>query len=73
MFNYWKFRRISADLDNYGYSKGIILGLDRIESLLRRLGDPQLKIPVIHIAGTNGKGSTSVLTTNALLASGYRV
>ena len=36
---------------------GSVLGLDSIKELLRRLGDPQDAVPVIHIAGTNGKGS----------------
>ncbi|RYZ48291.1 MAG: bifunctional folylpolyglutamate synthase/dihydrofolate synthase, partial [Sphingobacteriales bacterium] len=34
-------------------------GLDNIIALCKALGDPQTKFPTIHIAGTNGKGSTS--------------
>jgi dihydrofolate synthase/folylpolyglutamate synthase len=41
-------------------------GLERTRALLAELGDPQLAFPVIHIAGTNGKGS-SVATAEALL------
>ncbi|KAI3657070.1 hypothetical protein MP638_000008 [Amoeboaphelidium occidentale] len=37
---------------------GISLGLDRISSLLAKLGNPHLKYPVVHVAGTNGKGTT---------------
>ncbi len=33
-------------------------GLDRVEALLDRIGNPEEKVPTIHIAGTNGKGST---------------
>lgn len=33
-------------------------GLDRVEALLKRVGNPEEKVPTIHIAGTNGKGST---------------
>lgn len=33
-------------------------GLDRVNELLRRVGNPEKKVPIIHIAGTNGKGST---------------
>lgn len=33
-------------------------GLDRVEALLKRVGNPETKVPTIHIAGTNGKGST---------------
>ncbi|MDQ2966822.1 MAG: Mur ligase family protein [Actinomycetota bacterium] len=42
-------------------------GLERIEALLARLGDPQLRYPSIHVVGTNGK-STVTRTTEALLA-----
>ena len=47
---------------NYLYSlipKGIKLGLKNISTVLDELGNPQQKIPSIHIAGTNGKGSTA--------------
>jgi dihydrofolate synthase/folylpolyglutamate synthase len=48
-------------------------GLERTQALLGELGDPHLRYPVIHIAGTNGKGS-SVATADALLrARGLRV
>ena len=48
-------------------------GLERTRALLAELGDPQLQYPVLHIAGTNGKGS-SVATAEALLrARGVRV
>ena len=36
---------------------GSILGLERIESLLKRLGNPQEDLKIIHVGGTNGKGS----------------
>ena len=39
-------------------SLGSVPGLDSIKELLKRLGNPQDKLRVIHIAGTNGKGST---------------
>lgn len=45
----------------------------RMEEFLRLLGSPQAAYPVIHIAGTKGKGSTSVFTAGALQAAGYRV
>ncbi|MHB0948120.1 MAG: bifunctional folylpolyglutamate synthase/dihydrofolate synthase [Gemmatimonadaceae bacterium] len=48
-------------------------GLERMERLLATLGDPHLALPVLHVAGTNGKGST-VATAEALLRSrGLRV
>ncbi|MFZ5942748.1 MAG: bifunctional folylpolyglutamate synthase/dihydrofolate synthase [Bacillota bacterium] len=45
---------------------GINLGLERIELLLRLLGEPQKKIKTIHIAGTNGKGSTTAIIASIL-------
>lgn len=45
---------------------GVRFGLDRTRKLLDVLGDPHLKYPVIHVAGTNGKGS-SLATAEALL------
>ena len=39
---------------------GSVLGLDNIKELLERLGNPQDQLKVVHIAGTNGKGSTLV-------------
>ena len=38
---------------------GSRLGLDRVRAYLTRLGAPQDQIPMIHVAGTNGKGSVS--------------
>lgn len=54
-------------------SLGIKPGLDRIYSLLDLLGNPQTKIRAIHIAGTNGKGSTVQFIKNALQANGFRI
>lgn len=48
-------------------------GLSRIESLLDKMGNPQDKIKVIHIAGTNGKGTVSNIIANALMKCGYKV
>ena len=46
--------------------------LDRMRELLRRLGDPQAKIPIVHVAGTKGKGSTSAMLAAVLSAAGFR-
>ncbi len=48
-------------------------GLDRMRALLAALGDPQRSFPVIHVAGTNGKGSTSSLAASVVQAAGRRV
>ena len=47
-------------------------GLERITELMHLLGDPQKKLRFIHIAGTNGKGSTTAMLTSVLRKSGYR-
>src|SRR5262249_32822766 len=48
------------------------LRLGRMRRLLRRLGDPHLEMPIIHVAGTKGKGSTAAMLAAALTASGVR-
>ncbi|MBE6559321.1 MAG: bifunctional folylpolyglutamate synthase/dihydrofolate synthase [Ruminococcaceae bacterium] len=53
--------------------KGSRPGLERITELCHRLGDPQNKLKFIHVAGTNGKGSTSAMLSAVLSAAGYRV
>ncbi|MBT2290510.1 bifunctional folylpolyglutamate synthase/dihydrofolate synthase [Paenibacillus albidus] len=52
---------------------GIRPGLERIALLLERLGEPQRRLKFIHVAGTNGKGSTCAFLTSVLLQSGYSV
>ncbi len=47
-------------------------GLDHVEELLSRMGDPQLAARTVHIAGTKGKGSVSAMIAQVLSASGYR-
>ena len=53
-------------------SLGMKPGLGRIEELLARLGHPERALRFVHVAGTNGKGSTSVMIAAALSAAGYR-
>lgn len=48
-------------------------GLERIDGLCRLLGNPQDKLKFVHIAGTNGKGSTSAMTASILTESGLKV
>lgn len=47
-------------------------GLERISELLERLGRPQDKLHCIHVAGTNGKGSTCAMLRSVLTEAGYR-
>ena len=51
---------------------GTIPGLDRELELLDRLGNPQRGMKVVHIAGTNGKGSTAAMLASVLRKAGYR-
>lgn len=52
---------------------GVHLGLERIQKLLANLGNPHHKVPVIHVAGTNGKGSVCAYLSAVLTEAGYRV
>lgn len=62
--------RVYIDESNQYGSK---LGLAAVTELLRRLGNPQDKLKVIHVAGTNGKGSTTAFLTSILASAGFRV
>ena len=48
-------------------------GLTRTRTLLAALGDPHKKLQFVHVAGTNGKGSTAAMLASCLQAAGYRV
>lgn len=50
-----------------------VLGNDLLSKLLDKLGNPQDKLKFIHIAGTNGKGSTAIMLAEILMLSGLRV
>ncbi len=52
---------------------GIKLGLDNIRALLDKLGNPHRDLSAVHIAGTNGKGSTAAFLTSVLREAGLRV
>lgn len=53
--------------------RGSVLGLDSISALCERLGNPQDDLEFVHIAGTNGKGSTLCMLSCILMEAGYRV
>ncbi len=52
---------------------GIKPGLERVNYLLEKLNHPEKGLRIIHVAGTNGKGSTIQLMNDALIACGYQV
>ncbi len=60
---------------NYIHSiswKGSVPGLSRISSLMHDLGDVQNQLKIVHVAGTNGKGSTCAMLESILRTAGYR-
>ena len=58
-------------IEHYGWST-TRLGLDRTRELLRKLGEPQKRLKFVHVAGSNGKGSTCAMLDAILRAAGYR-
>ena len=60
-----------AYIENQGWST-TRLGLERTKELLERLGNPQKKLKFVHVAGSNGKGSTCAMLDAVLRAAGYR-
>ena len=52
--------------------KGSIPGLERTQELLSKMGNPEKDLKYVHIAGTNGKGSTAAMTASILRKAGYR-
>ena len=53
-------------------NRGSKFGIDRMVRLVAELGQPQLKYPVIHVAGTNGKGSVCAMLEAVYRSNGYR-
>lgn len=66
-------KKVQTYLKQIQKSGGIILGLDSIRALMEELGNVQEKLNVIHVAGTNGKGSVCAMLTSILMEAGYRV
>ncbi|MEG4391867.1 folylpolyglutamate synthase/dihydrofolate synthase family protein [Microcoleus sp. BROC3] len=62
----------SSILQSYQHF-GVHLGLERIHQLLQKLDNPHQQVPIIHIAGTNGKGSVCAYLSSVLTEAGYRV
>jgi dihydrofolate synthase / folylpolyglutamate synthase len=52
---------------------GVNLGLTRIQALLAALGSPHKSVPIVHVAGTNGKGSVCAYLSSVLTTAGYKV
>ena len=52
--------------------KGTVPGLERTQKLLELMGDPHKKLKYVHVAGTNGKGSTCAMVSSILRKAGYK-
>ncbi len=59
-----------VDFESSMPTRRTLPSLDRMEELAALLGDPHTAYPVIHITGTNGKGSTAAITSSLLAAKG---
>ncbi len=59
-------------INSYTKSGGKVRNLSRAEGLMDKIGNPHRKLRFVHIAGTNGKGSTLELMSQALINAGYR-
>ena len=51
-------------------TRGIKLGIERTQAMMKACGDPHLGLPVIQVAGTNGKGSVCAILASILKAAG---
>lgn len=72
-FLYMKYTECLEYISAINSIKGIDLGLDNIRVLCEKLGNPQNSLKFVHIAGTNGKGSTLAFLSTILKESGYKV
>ena len=69
MFSYNEARKYIKE----AMKKGSVLGLDNMHTLLDKMDNPQNKINIIHVAGTNGKGSTIAYLDSILQKASYKV
>ena len=63
----------AQSLLQYYQQFGVYLGLERIHQILEKLDNPHKQVPIIHVAGTNGKGSVCAYLSSVLTEAGYRV
>lgn len=67
--NYRKAKEYLNEINKYGS----VLGLESITRLLKELGNPHKELDIVHIAGTNGKGSTLAFLQSVFMEAGYKV
>ncbi len=63
----------AIDFINSRLRFGIKPGLERMNDMLRRMGEPQKRLKFVHVAGTNGKGSASTMIAEGLIAAGCKI
>ncbi len=68
-----EYTEVLASLYRLEAAKGMDFKLERVALALKNLGDPQRRVPAVHIAGTNGKGSVAAMLHAIFCAAGYRV
>lgn len=67
------FQECMKFVNSYSKSGKPVTDLSRAERLMKLVGNPEKRLDFIHVAGTNGKGSTVEYISNALIYSGYKV
>ncbi|MDE6784923.1 MAG: bifunctional tetrahydrofolate synthase/dihydrofolate synthase, partial [Ruminococcus sp.] len=67
-----KFYECMKFINSFSKSGNPVTDLSRAENLMRLVGNPEKKLKFVHVAGTNGKGSTVEYISNALIYSGYK-
>lgn len=65
--------QVLSEMLPLGRQGEMVLGLQTTRDLMEVLGNPQNNVPIIHVAGTNGKGSTAVIMATILQEAGYKV
>src|SRR5690554_1619641 len=68
-----EYRRALDWIHSIGMSAGMRPGLERVRTLLEKMGHPEQGINYIHVGGTNGKGSVASLAAAALQEAGLQV
>ena len=71
--NYMDYERVTEHIFKLRRFGDMKLGLERVQGMLDRLGNPDKELKYVHIGGTNGKGSTAAMVSSILSYSGYTV
>jgi len=68
-----RYAAVTSYLFDLKVSHGINFGIDRMRAFAAALGNPESQLPLVHVAGTNGKGSVVAMLDSILRAAGWRV